>query len=140
MTEVKIIRLQNGEDVIAAIVQDPDHITVKNPMSVLVKRLPNGKVVMMLVPWIPLEIVEHDMASIHNEDVLTVFEPKQSLIEYYANTVEHIAELNELELGDIDQTLLSDSDDDIDTDEYDEEMSEEEFESISRVSNKRIYH
>lgn len=140
MIDAKIIRLQSGEDIIAVVEQEPDHIIVKNPLAVIFKRLPNGKAVMMMVPWIPLEIVEYNIASIHNEDVLTVFEPKQALITYYANTVEQLAERAELESSEVEHSLLSDPEDDIDTEDYDEEMSEEEFESFSRVINKRIYH
>jgi hypothetical protein len=132
MIDAKIIRLQSGEDIIADVEQGEDHIIVKNPMAVIFKRLPTGKALMMMIPWIPLEIVEHNIASIHNEDILTVFEPNQSLITYYTNTIE--------QLDEYEQSLLSNSDDDIDIDEYDEEMSEDEFESFPIVSNKRIYH
>lgn len=140
MIDAKIIRLQSGEDIIADVEHGEDHIIVKNPMAVIFKRLPTGKALMMMMPWIPLEIVECNIASIHNEDILTVFQPNQSLITYYTNTVEHLDEMNEIESSEIDQSLLSNSDDDTDTDEYDEEMSEEEFESFSRIINKRIYH
>ena len=140
MINVKIIRLQTGEDIISVVEQEPDHIIVKNPMSVIFKRLPTGRAFMMMIPWIPLEIVEHNITSIHNEDVLTVFEPKRSMIEYYSNTVEQLSELDQCELDDSEHSLLSDSEDEIDTDEYDEEMSDEEFEIFSRISNKRIYH
>ena len=137
MSDIKIIRLQNGEDVVAVVEQDSDHIIVKNPMSMFVKRMPDGRVVMMMLPWIPLEVVEHNIASIHNEDVLTVLEPNKSLIEYYATVVEQQAEL---ELNDFEHSALADSEDYIDTDDYDEETSEEEFEHISRISTKRTYH
>lgn len=140
MIDAKIIRLQSGEDIIATVEQEPDHIIVKNPMAVIFKRLPNGKAVMMMVPWIPLEIVEYNIASIHNEDVLTVFEPKQSLITYYTNTVEQLVERAEFESSEVEHSLLSDSDHDIDTEDYDEEMTEEEFEAYSEISNKRTYH
>ncbi len=43
---------------------------------------------MMMVPWLPLEVVSDNIATISFHDVLTFAEPKEDLIEYYNNMVE----------------------------------------------------
>lgn len=86
---VKIIRLQNGEDLISdCITNEKDEwIQLNDPMSLIVKRSVKGTV-MMMVPWLPLEIVSDNIATISFHDVLTFAEPKEDLIEYYNNMVE----------------------------------------------------
>jgi len=42
----------------------------------------------MMVPWLPLEVVSDNIATISFHDVLTFAEPKEDLIEYYINMVE----------------------------------------------------
>lgn len=86
---VKIIRLQNGEDLISdCITNEKDEwIQLNDPMSLIVKRSIKGTV-MMMVPWLPLEVVSDNIATISFHDVLTFAEPKEDLIEYYNNMVE----------------------------------------------------
>jgi hypothetical protein len=86
---VKIIRLQNGEDLISDCIMDDgeEWIQLNDPMSVIVKRSIKGTV-MMMVPWLPLEVVSDNIATISFHDVLTFAEPKEDLVEYYINMVE----------------------------------------------------
>ncbi len=86
---VKIIRLQNGEDLISDCIMDDgeEWIQLNDPMSLIVKRSVKGTV-MMMVPWLPLEVVSDNIATISFHDVLTFAEPKEDLIEYYNNMVE----------------------------------------------------
>ncbi len=86
---IKIIRLQNGEDLISdCITNEKDEwIQLNDPMSLIVKRSVKGTV-MMMVPWLPLEVVSDNIATISFHDVLTFAEPKEDLIEYYNNMVE----------------------------------------------------
>jgi hypothetical protein len=86
---VKIIRLQNGEDLISDCItnENDEWIQLNDPMSLIVKRSVKGTV-MMMVPWLPLEVVSDNIATISFHDVLTFAEPKEDLIEYYINMVE----------------------------------------------------
>ena len=86
---VKIIRLQNGEDLISDCIMDDgeEWIQLNDPMTLIVKRSIKGTV-MMMVPWLPLEVVSDNMATISFHDVLTFSEPKEDLVEYYINMVE----------------------------------------------------
>jgi len=86
---VKIIRLQNGEDLISdCITNEKDEwIQLNDPMALIVKRSAKGTV-MMMVPWLPLEVVSDNIATISFHDVLTFAEPKEDLVEYYNGMVE----------------------------------------------------
>ena len=86
---IKIIRLQSGEDLISDCVMSEDNYLVQlnNPMTLLFKRSAKGTV-MMMVPWLPLEVICDNIATITQDDILTFVEPKEDLIEYYGNMVE----------------------------------------------------
>jgi hypothetical protein len=86
---IKIIRLQNGEDIISdCVMSENDYLVQLNhPMTLLFKRGAKGTV-MMMVPWLPLEVVSDNIATISFHDVLTFAEPKEDLVEYYINMVE----------------------------------------------------
>jgi len=90
---IKIIRLQNGEDLISDCVMSEDNYLVQlnNPMTLLFKRSAKGTV-MMMVPWLPLEVICDNIATITQDDILTFADPKDDLIEYYGNMVEQAAE------------------------------------------------
>ena len=121
MDNIKIVRLQSGEDVIADYTQvDGDSsVLLTNPMCLIFKRMPTGRAVMLMSPWLPLELVEKNEAWLFEADILSIFQPKSQIIDYYTNTVKEVEEdmLQEQMHG---QGLT-----DI-TDEFDDEMSEEE--------------
>ena len=115
MDNIKIVRLQSGEDVIANYTDDEEgSITLTNPMSLMFKRMPTGRAVMMMSPWLPLELVEDNVACIYAQDILSVFQPKQSIIDYYNTTVteveedrqnEEMNELHDLEEDDLEMSV-----------------------------------
>lgn len=86
---IRIIRLQNGEDIMANIVQDEDNDTVMldNPMHIIFKRMPTGQIVLMMLPWLPIEIIKENNAIIDTADILTIIEPKDDLVRHYDNVV-----------------------------------------------------
>ena len=86
---IRIIRLQNGEDIMANIVQDEDNDTVMldNPMHIIFKRMPTGQIVLMMLPWLPIEIIKENNAIIDTSDILTIIEPKDDLVRHYDNVV-----------------------------------------------------
>jgi len=86
---IKIVRLQSGEDIIADIISDDENETMMldNPMHIIFRRVPTGQTVMMLMPWLPIEIIKENNAILYQEDILTVIEPREDLIDYYGNVV-----------------------------------------------------
>jgi hypothetical protein len=143
MDNIKIIRMQSGEDIIASMKEDKEEgiVTLNNPMTVLFKRQITGKSVMMMVPWLPVEIIQNNIAAVYSTDVLTVFEPKESLVNYYNKAVIDLNECIIEESDHIEQSLNEEGDE--------EDVSEEEFseyvdsiETIKEVlsNKKRILH
>lgn len=87
MDNVRIVRLVSGEDIIAFYEEDEDMALVGNPMTMAFKRLPTGKAVMLMAPWLPLEVVEEDIVSIPYSQIITVMNPKKHMSEYFINSV-----------------------------------------------------
>jgi hypothetical protein len=131
---IKIVRLQTGEDIISSIVEDndTDMILLTNPMRMIVKRMPSEKgsqSVFMMMPWLPIEVIKEDSAIIYNSDVITMFDPKDSLVEYYQNMV------NESIL-----TMLYSGDESAFEEEDEVEITEEELEEIERYKEGKLLH
>jgi len=142
MDNIKIVRLQSGEDVIADYTQvDGDaSVLLTNPMTLMFKRMPTGRAVMLMSPWLPLELVEKNEAWLFEADILTIIQPKAQIIDYYNSTVKEVQEdmLQEEMHGE----RLTDI-----SDEYDDEMSEEEelqameeLEELRKDVKKKLLH
>lgn len=133
MKDVKIVRLQTGEDIIAGFREDDatGEVILTEPMCLFFKRLPSGKSMMMVSPWLPLEIIDGNFAVVFGSDILTVMHPKKSLISYYNNVVNETT-LEALDAAkDIEESLLSNKND---LEDYDfsetESLDEDDEDSI----------
>ena len=126
MNNIKIVRLQSGEDIIANYMEDEENDTVllDKPMHIILKRLPNGRSVMMMMPWLPVEIIKDNEAILYMSDILSVFEPREDLIEHYDNVLNQFEEaLNSIE-------------DDDDENDFEEDIEVEEIQE----GTKRVLH
>tara|TARA_Y100001938_G_scaffold127044_1_gene179525 strand:+ start:27 stop:416 length:390 start_codon:yes stop_codon:yes gene_type:complete len=88
--QIKIIRLQSGEDIIATFSENKrtKKITLENPMHIIFKRLNSKSGPMMyMVPWLPVEMLSEDKACFDSSNVLTTLEPKKDMSEYYQDLV-----------------------------------------------------
>ena len=122
--EVKLIRLNTGEDIIALCLFDDDSVTVDNPMKVYVRRdTESGKTMLIMLPWLPLEIVQDEYAHISLQDIITVVEPKESFVEYYFDTVAQYQVLIEKQERDLKADDVLEDQEDLD-DETIEELLE----------------
>jgi len=149
MTEpsVKIVRLQSGEDIIAGYLEDNDSeiVLLDNPMHLIFKRTPRGTV-MMMMPWLPIELIKDNIATIYTTDILTVVEPKEMLIEYYGNLINHeqLKAIRDNTLQENLQERIDDMNDieELDVDEYDEpeELTKEDMEQIMSLKRKGRLH
>ena len=135
MDNIKIIRLQSGEDVIADYTQvnGDSSVMLTNPMCLIFKRMPTGRAVMLMSPWLPLELVEKNEAWLFEADILSIFQPKSQIIDYYTNTVKEVEEdmiASNAEGGDYLRDI---------TDEFDgEEMTdEEELQAMEELNELR---
>ena len=142
---IKIVRLQSGEDVIANYYVDEETnlVMLDKPMHVIFKRLPTGRTIMMMIPWLPVELITQNNAIVDYDDVLTVLEPREELISYYNQASMNAEQL----LGDEDigaslleqkQEMIDDFDSEEDYDE--EEVSEEELQEAVKERKKHQLH
>jgi hypothetical protein len=138
MDNIKIVRLQSGEDVIANYADDDEgSITLTNPMSLMFKRMPTGRAVMMMSPWLPLELVEDNVACIYAQDILSVFQPKQSIIDYYNTTVTEVEEDRQNE----EMNELHDlEEDDLEMSAEEEQEAMEELKLLRQDIKKKLLH
>lgn len=120
---IKIVRLQSGEDVMCNFYEDKENGTVllDNPMHIIFKRIPTGQTVMMMMPWLPIELIKENNALIYDSDILTIIDPREDLIEYYGNVV--LASKERMENPEEYFTMEEDDEDEF----YDDEEGEEQM-------------
>lgn len=126
LKEIKLIRLNTGEDVIASCIidEETDSVVLDSPMKVLVSRSAETKqTLMLLTPWLPFELVEEESIYISLENVVTFMSPKSKLIVYYMNMIE------------IYQKLINDDNEEEDEIEEDD-FNEEEPNFLDEEANK----
>jgi len=125
MDNIKIIRLQTGEDIIAHYKEDEPSgiVLIGHPMILMFKRLPTGKAVMLMSPWLPTELIESNSTWLYTNDILAVMQPKSYLMDYYNKSVRDM-EIEMLASGKDVEDALSEIDN---LEEYQmDEVSEEE--------------
>jgi hypothetical protein len=84
---------------------------------------------MMMSPWLPLELIEDNVAFIFSSDVLTMFKPKTAVIDYYTRIVSEVTLESVLNAKDIEESL-SNRDNDV---EYDEEIEMSDDDSMEEI-------
>jgi hypothetical protein len=117
--EVKIIRLVTGEDVVGKCTFDDknEYVLLIEPMTVIIDRMNSqGKSILMMLPWLPVEVLEENMSMIGYDNILAIMNPRDSFVEYYTNHVEKFNDLDKVETDDL-----------IGDDLLDEESEEDEF-------------
>lgn len=134
---IKIVRLQSGEDIIANYYSDEENGTVmlENPMHIIFKRIPSGQTVMMMMPWLPIELIKENNALIYDSDILTIIEPKENLISYYGNIV-----LQANERLENTPFFREEDDEDFEEEEIEEEFTEEEVFELLKERKKNKLH
>lgn len=128
-TNIKIVRLQSGEDVICNYYADEENgqVLLGDPMHLIFKRMPTGRTVMMMMPWLPTEIIKDNSALIYDSDILTIIDPKDELVHYYNQNVFH--SLENAQSNSIAEQLLEDEDED--------EIDDEEIAEIKSLMEER---
>jgi hypothetical protein len=142
--QTKIIRLKDGEDIITSFIEMPNHMMIlENPMSIFFKRLSGSKSMVMMSPWLPIELIQQNVVEIYKHEILTFIEPKESLIEYYNNAVTEANEVMELSGAIIDEALLEEAtDEELDEmllDDMDDEIKEM-LQSKEPGTKKKLIH
>ncbi len=141
---IKLIRLQSGEDIIAGLIEDSESnmVMLDNPMHLIFKRTSQGTVMFML-PWLPIELIKDNIATIVNDDILTIVEPKDDLIEYYGNIINqtHMRAIKDDTMAEnIKQAMEDDLAEISEEEENEERLTKEEIlELINRKRTKRLH-
>ena len=130
---IKIVRLQSGEDIVAEILEDEEHdvVLLGNPMHMIFKRIPSGQTVMLMMPWLPVEIIKENAATIYTSDILTIIEPREELIRYYGNAV------TDTQVRLEQSTSLTDTSDEEDEEYDDDDASMDEI--LEAMNEKKDY-
>jgi hypothetical protein len=128
--------MQSGEDIMASMFEDEnsDQIQINDPMRIVFRRLPTGQTMMMMMPWLPVELIKENIAMIYSSDIVTVVEPKESMIRYYDKLVERTLE----EMVDSDK-LIEDLLEENEEKEIEEDVVEEIVQQIKEVRNKKLH-
>lgn len=137
--DVKILRLVTGEDIIGLCLydDDKDYVDIENPMKVIIKRmLTDQQTALVLLPWLPYEVVEDNSARISNNDIITFITPKASFVDYYLNLMEKFESEN-LEDED-DELFFKDETTSFTMDDMEEDVLESRLEGKEDI--KKILH
>ena len=141
MHNVKLIRMQSGEDIMASMFEDDnsDQIQLNDPMRIMFRRMPTGQTVMMMMPWLPVELIKENSAMIYSSDIVTVVEPKESMIRYYDKLVERT--LEEMIDSDklIEQLLEEQEGEEEHAQDVQQQIIDEVIQSIHEVKNKKLH-
>lgn len=82
-TNIKIIRLREGEDIITHVTDTQDgNLFLENPLNIVLKRNDSG-VIVLFIPWIPMELVDSNTAIIKKDSITTMVDPKINIIKRY---------------------------------------------------------
>ncbi len=140
MHNVKLIRMQSGEDIMASMFEqeDSEQVQLNDPMRLVFRRMPTGQTVMMMMPWLPVELIKENSALVYTSDIVTVIDPKESMIRYYDKLVERT--INDMADSDkmLDQ-LLEEQEEEEDESQQQEEMMQELLQHIQEVKNKKLH-
>ena len=110
-------------------------------MRIVFRRLPTGQTVMMMMPWLPVELIKENIATIYSTDIITVVEPKESMIRYYDKLVERTI-TDMLESDGMIERLLEEQEEEDEEEESEvtqEKMMEELLASVQEVRNKKLH-
>lgn len=85
--EIKIVRLSTGEDVICSVYRISRNKTIVIEPMVLHVKYKGKESTVIMVPWLPVEVIKSNCVLIENKHIITEFDPNDGLQEYYTNLV-----------------------------------------------------
>jgi hypothetical protein len=130
--------MQSGEDILASMCEEEnsDMIQLNEPMRLVFRRMPTGQTVMMMMPWLPVELIKVNSANIYYTDIVTIVEPREEMIRYYDKVIEKLSKDMEESDKKINE-LLEDHDDS--DEENEEEVYQEILQHINEIKNKKLH-
>jgi hypothetical protein len=90
---IKIVRLQNGEDIIGYVTNKENGLyDITEPMSVAIEQL-HDHAGLVMRHWLPIQLVKRNEIVLGDKDILCMIEPAADFCEYYVNTIEKLQNL-----------------------------------------------
>lgn len=131
--------MQTGEDIMASMFEQEDshQVQLNDPMRLVFRRLPTGQTVMMLMPWLPVELIKENSAIVYSSDIITVIEPKEAMIRYYDKLVERVV-IDMLESDKLLDNLLEEQEEE-ENEEEPQETMQELIQHIQEVKDKKLH-
>lgn len=136
--DLKFIRLKTGDDIVATCMIDEDNgwVDMENPMRVVVTRMNiASKAVLAMMPWLPLELVANEYASVKLDDIITMVDLSDSFAEYYRNALQEWQQ----NTSPVDDPFGEDQGEDEEESPYEENVLQDILESL-QDSKKRTIH
>jgi hypothetical protein len=88
-----VLRLKTGQDIIASVVEMESQVIIRDPMFFdLSNQAPNGKRLLAMGFWLPVQIMDNNETVLNKTDILTVMKPNESFTEYYVDCVKQFHE------------------------------------------------
>jgi hypothetical protein len=131
---IRIIRLHGGEDLIADYIQDEkgEKALLRDPMQVIFKRTETGQAILMMMPWLPIEIIKDNSATLCVQDILTIVEPNEVILKHYGKVILDAQEKMDLNFMDADEEEYGE--------EYDDDLALEEVLELLKEKRKQNIH
>ena len=130
--------MQTGEDIMASMKSiGTKQVQLDDPMRLVFRRLPTGQTIMMMMPWLPVELIKKNSAVICHSDIVATIEPKEAMITYYGRLVTRTNE----DMADADK-LLEDllEEQEPEYEEDDGALTQDQLEQIiNDVKNKKLH-
>jgi hypothetical protein len=93
MDNIKIIKLQNGEDIVGTVTANGvQYYDIEEPMLFEIDYRGNHSGLVMR-HWLPVQLLKKNYIQLKTQDVLCILEPDEEFSEYYLHTVEKIKRL-----------------------------------------------
>ena len=133
--------MQSGEDIMASMFEqeDSEQVQLNDPMRLVFRRMPTGQTVIMMMPWLPVELIKENSALVYSSDIVTIIEPKEAMIRYYDKLVERTVN----DMADSDkllENLLDEQEEESEEEQkQQEEMMQELIQHIQEVKNKKLH-
>ena len=87
--QTKIIKLQNGIDLIANVTFIEGTYILEEPMEFGIESRGN----LIMSHYLPVQLIKKNQIEINEKDIMSFLQPDESFEEYYCNTVEKIKEI-----------------------------------------------
>jgi len=102
MNNIKLVRMQDGSDIIGVVDEIMEgHYVIEHPMLVEVYHKSNVSNISMAY-YLPIELVEKNEVVLNSKDIVFITNPTKAFAEYYENAVDR------LEKNSVDTSLLDD--------------------------------